>query len=97
MIITRVEPMSVAKISAAVYALMGLIFGGLISLFGLVGGAFPSRSHGSGLGALFGIAAVLVMPLIYGAIGFIFSLIGAWLYNVLAGVVGGIEIEVTGA
>jgi hypothetical protein len=95
MIVNRVGPMSLAKIAGALYALIGLFAGGLISLISLMGGPF-SRSSGSGFGAMFSIAAVLVMPLIYGGLGFIFSLIAAWLYNVLAGVVGGIEIEVSG-
>jgi hypothetical protein len=39
-------------------------------------------------------AAVVVFPIFYGLIGFITTLIGAWLYNVLSGPVGGIQLDV---
>lgn len=93
MTINRVNPMSVAKIAGALYTLMGLMAGGLFSLISL---ATPFTPNSSPFGAMFGIAAILFMPLIYGCLGFIFALIGAWLYNVLAGMLGGIEIEVSG-
>jgi len=34
------------------------------------------------------------MPIIYGAMGFIFGVIGAALYNLVARWIGGIEVEV---
>jgi hypothetical protein len=43
---------------------------------------------------MFGIAGIVVLPIVYGILGFITTLIGAWLYNVLAGMVGGVELEV---
>ena len=39
MVIRRVGPLSVAKVAGVLYALMGLIIGGCISLFSLVGSA----------------------------------------------------------
>jgi hypothetical protein len=44
-------------------------------------------------GAMFGVAGIIVMPILYGVFGFIFALIGAVIYNVVAGIAGGIEIE----
>jgi hypothetical protein len=35
------------------------------------------------------------LPIVYGCLGFIMSLVGATLYNVLARTVGGIELDVT--
>ena len=32
-------------------------------------------------------------PFLYGGIGFVFGAIGAWIYNVIAKRLGGIEIE----
>jgi hypothetical protein len=97
MIIRRVGPLSCAKIAAALYAVMGLIIGGIFSLVGMAG-AFASaadESLGSGFfPAMFGMAAIVVLPIMYACMGFIGTLIAAWLYNVLAGSIGGIELDV---
>jgi hypothetical protein len=76
------------------YALMGLIFGACISLFSFVGSAFAPRGVPGGLGVLFGVGAIIALPLFYGILGFIMSLIGAGLYNLVASWVGGIELDV---
>ena len=34
------------------------------------------------------------MGLLYGCIGFFSALIGAWLYNLMAGFVGGLQLDV---
>jgi hypothetical protein len=96
MIIRRVVPMSAAKIAATLYALMGLIFGAIISIIALAtGGAFSALGGGGGMaGMLFGTAAIVILPIIYACFGFIFVLIGAALYNLVAGWVGGIQFEV---
>ena len=99
MVITRVGVLSVAKIAAFLYAGIGLIIGGLFSLFGLVGfaGGLASDSSAGAFGsALFGIGAIIILPIVYGAFGFIGSLIGAFLFNLAAGITGGVEIEVRG-
>jgi len=43
-------------------------------------------------GFSFGFAALIMFPLMYGAIGFIGGLIWAALYNVVAGWIGGVEL-----
>ena len=94
MVVTRVSPLSCAKIAGVLYAIMGLFFGGFFSLLAALG-AFASPDSGAGLlGAAFGIGAVLVMPIFYGCLGFVMTLISAALYNAVAGVVGGVEIDV---
>ena len=42
---------------------------------------------------LFGVVAIVAMPLLYGGMGFISGLISAALYNLVAGFVGGLEVE----
>jgi hypothetical protein len=75
-----------------IYALFGLVGGVIFSLISLAGMFAPTtRLPG---GALFGTFAIVLLPITYGIIGFISALIGAWLYNVLAGIVGGIEMDV---
>jgi hypothetical protein len=63
----------------------------LFSLAAMAGAAFGGES--SGFGALLGVGAIVALPILYGGFGFIFTLIGAAIYNVIAGVIGGIEIE----
>jgi hypothetical protein len=95
MVINRIGAFSLAKVSGMLYALIGLIFGALLSVVSMAGAAFGGGEDAGMFGALFGIGAVIVLPLFYGCMGFIFSLIGAWLYNLLAGMVGGVELDVT--
>jgi hypothetical protein len=96
MVIKQVGALSCARIAGTLYAILGLFIGAIISLLGIAG-AFGAQNieGGAGLaGAFMGIGAVIMAPIIYGCFGFVSALIGAWLYNLLAGIVGGIEIEV---
>jgi hypothetical protein len=99
MVIRRVGPLSAAKIAGALYFVMGLIFGAIVSLIAIVGGiAGMASEQGSGgeafFGMLFGAGAVIVLPLFYGALGFVTTFLAALLYNATAGIVGGVEIDV---
>jgi hypothetical protein len=95
MIVTRIGPMSAARIAGVLYALMGLIFGLFISVATGAGMMAPTGNTNGGLagGMMLGAAAVFVLPILYGFFGFLTTLIGAATYNALAGTVGGIEIE----
>lgn len=95
MVITRVNAFSVAKVAAVLYAGLGLLAGALFSLIGMAGlGAALAGQDGAGfLGMVFGVAGIVIMPIFYGIIGFIFSFIAATLFNVAAGMTGGIEVE----
>ncbi len=42
-------------------------------------------------GAGMSILAMILMPLLYTAFGFVFTLIGAWVYNLIAARIGGFE------
>jgi len=92
MVIERVGPLSVGKLLGCLYALLGLIIGGFISLFALAGAAIGGGMQGASA-ALFGVGAVILLPILYGVFGFIGGIIGAALYNLVASLVGGIEIE----
>ena len=93
MVIKRVVPLSAAKITATLYAIIGLVIGACFSLVSVVttvanptGNSMPS--------AIFGVASIVIFPILYGVLGFLGTLLSAWLYNVLAGALGGVEIEV---
>jgi hypothetical protein len=96
MTITRVGPLSVAKVAGILYVVIGLIAGCLVSLLALAGGFAGAAADADGAGpmaALFGVGAIIFLPIFYGVLGFIGSLIMAWLFNVAAGLVGGIEVD----
>ena len=94
MIIKRIGPLSFAKLSAVLYAVMGLVVGGVFSLAGLAGGFASETTGAAGVGAIVGVAAIVVFPIFYGLMGFVFTLFAAWLYNFAADFVGGVEIDV---
>ena len=74
MIVKRVGPLSCAKIAGVLYAIMGLIFGAFISLFGIVGAFAVPEAEAGMLGALFGIGAIVFVPIFYGCVGFVMTL-----------------------
>ncbi len=89
----RIEPFSCAKINGVLGALMGLIVGGFASLFSMLGAALGGGSDAGMFGAIFGIGAIILMPIFYGFMGFITGGIGAWLYNLVANWMGGLELD----
>ena len=93
MIVRQIEPFSCGKVLGALHALIGLIAGAFFSLFSLVG-AVAAQGTEKVIPMLFGLGAIVLLPVIYGVMGFIGGIIGALLYNVVASVVGGIEIDV---
>jgi hypothetical protein len=60
----------------------------------MAGGFASETSHGTGIAAAMGVGAVIFFPIFYGVMGFVASLVGAWLYNIAAGIMGGIELDV---
>ena len=93
MVIKRIGVLSAAKLYAAISFAMGLIFGVLIALGSLVGMTMSTQDQPAFLGMMFGVGAVVFLPIFYGALGFVFGAIGAALYNLFAVMVGGLEIE----
>jgi hypothetical protein len=94
MVVTRVSPISVAKISGVLYALLGLIFGAIISALAMAGAMTPDSGEAGAIGMIFGAAAIVILPLFYGCLGFVMTLLMAALFNLAAGWTGGVEIDV---
>ncbi len=90
MVINRVGPLSSAKVVGLLYAIIGLVFGAIISLVAAMG---TFGHSGGAAGPFFGIAAVVFAPVAYRITGFVMTLIMAALYNALANLVGGVEID----
>ena len=90
--IKSVGVLSVAKIMGALYAILGLIAMPLLLLIGLAGSMMPKQGGQNpfaGAGMLFALFA----PIFYGVLGLIFGALGAFLYNLLAKWIGGIELH----
>jgi len=99
MVIKRIGVLKAAIVQACVMGLFGLVFGLCFLLFGtLFGSMMGSMSNnagaGAGLGMIGGIGMVIFLPIMYGVMGFVAGAIGAAVYNLVAGWVGGIELEV---
>jgi hypothetical protein len=100
MVISKVGVLSCGKVMGALYALIGLIVGACLALFSLIGAGFAAGAGGDDgaaagmFGAMFGVGAVIMLPLFYGFAGFIGGLITAAIYNLVSGAVGGLELDV---
>ena len=85
-VVKAIGVLSVAKISGVIGVLVGLVFGipfGLIVYFtDPVSGAV-------------GLVLVAGLPLLYGLLGFLGGALYAWLYNIVARWVGGIEVDLS--
>ncbi len=96
MVIRHIGVGSLAKMLAALYAFWGLIFGVIVALFSLVGagiGAANDDPTAGWLSGLFGVGAIVFLPICYGVLGAIGGALTAVMYNVVAGMVGGLSIE----
>lgn len=102
MVIRRVSPWSLAKVAGVLQGAMGLVVGLMFSLIGAaiagLGNASPDTElapfGGAMMGAMFGVGAVVILPVVYGVLGFITGAVVAFIYNLVAGAIGGIEIDV---
>ena len=92
MVIKRVAVLKLAIFQAALMAAFGVIIALFFMGFGALFSGFGG--HAAGFAGMMGVAALIFLPIMYGVIGFIAGAIGAALYNLIAGIVGGIEIEV---
>jgi len=94
MILKKVVPMSAAKIMGVLYLILGFIMGCIFALISMVAGGALSQTEGGPLFAMmFGAGAIIILPIMYGVMGFLMGLIGSLIYNWLAGIVGGIELD----
>ena len=81
--IRRFGVFQTAKVIGTLYALLGLV---LVPIF-LIASMFTPKQEGIGAGL------ALALPILYGVCGFIFTALGCAIYNLVSGLVGGIEVE----
>jgi hypothetical protein len=99
MVIRHVGVWSVSRLYGALCGAMGLLFGIGFALIAMAGGSIAGmRSSeaglaGGGLGALLGVGAIIILPICYGVLGLVVGAIAAALYNLFAGMFGGIHLD----
>ena len=93
--IKKLDILSVAKIYAIIGAIIGFVIGIITAIVVISGGGIFMMGLGtmSGLAIAIGVLSIIIMPIIYGIIGFLVGLIFSWLYNVIAERIGGIKFQ----
>jgi len=92
-ILTRIGPVSAFKVGLVSYALLGFVAGLLCSLLALTGSSLAPNVH-MPFAPAWGLFALVLCPIVYGIVGGIAALIGAFIYNVAAEWIGGVQIEI---
>jgi len=94
----RIAPLQAGKLLAAFYGLFSLLIVPFM-LFFMAVGSLAAKSQGAGaappLPIMFGmgIGFILLIPVMYAAMGFVFGVLAAALYNLLTRWLGGLELD----
>jgi hypothetical protein len=95
--IASVGVLSAAKMSGAMCFVIGLIWALLYGFFTLIifliGSSVTGDARILGVGVLYTICFLVALPFIYGVSGFLGGAVGALIYNLLATMIGGVEVE----
>ena len=91
--LSKIEPISAGRISAAMYAVLGALIALIYApfallLFGLSGDVATAIG-----GIVFGLIAGVVGIAFYAVIGFVLGAVMAYFYNFVADRFGGLEVE----
>ncbi|MFO1001197.1 MAG: hypothetical protein U0936_12705 [Planctomycetaceae bacterium] len=95
----RVGILSAGMISGVGGAVGGLLFGGIFFLMSLtMMGVAQQANANNGNNPVaavvgMGVGAIIFMPIVYGVFGFIGGVVYAFIYNILSGMTGGLQME----
>lgn len=92
MVLRSIGVLSCGKIVGVFYGLLGLLVIPVMLMMVLAGLA-QNDAGGAAPMIIIGLLAIVGIPLMYGAIGFVWGIIVAAVYNLLAGWIGGLELE----
>lgn len=92
----RISPLGAGLIAAAATLILAIFSGGLFLLVTLAGGAGPNAPDFSGAGAAGIIGGMIGVLIIYPVIGFIGGFLYAVIFNLIAPMIGGLELTVSG-
>jgi hypothetical protein len=93
--VKRISPGSAFKMGLALYGILGLILGVIFALISMLGGAFAPGVQLGAFRMFFGMGAIIMFPVCYGIVGGIGGAILTFLYNLVAGWVGGLEVDIS--
>jgi hypothetical protein len=93
--VKRIGPGSAFKVGLVLYGLVGLVLGLIFGLVSLLGGTLALPAQAAMFGMFFGVGAIIILPLCYGIAGGIAAAISAAIYNLVAGWVGGLEVDIS--
>jgi hypothetical protein len=97
MVIRRIGVGSAARIAGALYAVFGFVAGCMLAAISLVSAGVMNGAD-SGVPAwiapMFGVGAIIIAPIGYGILGLIIGSLVALVYNLVAGIAGGLDLEV---
>ena len=104
MTIRRFNVFSVAKIQGflgfVIGLLIGVIYGVIFMIFGAAISSLAPQGDSQAMGGVgaivIGLVIMIAVPIFYGILAFIGGAIGALVYNLAAGVVGGLKFELEG-
>jgi len=98
--IRRISPFSLGKILAVIEFVIGLLIAIPLALFAWLmtaGLPYPTAQEDELFFWLFFSGwPLLFMPLIYAMVGFVLGVVSGFVYNMVARIVGGLELEVEG-
>ena len=81
--IEKIRPLSLAKILSTLYAFFGILF----VMFSFIDTLLGGRGFINAFGAI-------MLPVFAGVMGFALGIVVAWLYNLTASAIGGLEIDI---
>jgi hypothetical protein len=88
--VQRVGVAQLAKVMGVLYFLMGIVF---LVFFLIISRTMPGAAGTALPGFGFGMGMFIFMPVFYALLGAVFGALGAALYNVVAGMLGGVELD----
>jgi len=88
----EIQPASCAKVLGLVYGTIGIVAGLIVGCIAIVGSLGGLQNESGVFGSIFGVGAIVFFPVLYGTLGAIGGLLVSALYNLIARLVGGIQV-----
>ena len=86
LVLTKIAPWPTGRMMALIYLVLGIVFTPLFFLYALFS---PHESEGT---RAMSVVFAILMPFFYALCGLVAGMLAAFLYNVFAGMVGGIPL-----
>jgi len=91
--LSKIDPVSAGKISAAMYSVMGLLFILIYAPIAILAAALSGELATIAGGLIFGVIGGLIGIVFYAVVGFVLGAVMAYFYNFIADRFGGLEVE----